>query len=138
LKGERLPRRRAVFSYKLFRDQPAPLITLGVKIDNHWYPLEVYVDSGAAYTILHAGIADGIGFNYQNGRREFLRVADGRVIPVYLHELEIQLGSARVKAPVGFSNQLGVGFNLLGRKGIFERFKICFVEKQRTLLFESL
>jgi hypothetical protein len=57
-------------------------------------------------------------------------------LPIYLHELEVQVGTDRFSAQVGFSEKLGVGFNLLGRAGIFERFKICFQESQRVLTFE--
>jgi len=48
-----------VFRYKSIRGRLAPIITIGVKIADVWYPVEVYVDSGAAYTLLHAQIADG-------------------------------------------------------------------------------
>ena len=49
-----------VFRYKPFRGRLAPLITIGVKIGAVWYPVEVYVDSGSAYTVLRAQIADGV------------------------------------------------------------------------------
>jgi hypothetical protein len=31
-------------------------------------------------------------------------------------------------AKVGFSDKLNVGFNLLGRMDVFQRFKVCFQE----------
>ena len=125
-----------VFRYKPFRGRLAPMITIGVKIGAVWYPVEVYVDSGAAYTVLRAQIADGVGFDYRAGNRVYLQVGDGSFIPVYLHELEVQIGTERFTTKVGFSEKLGVGFNLLGRTGIFDRFKICFQESQRVLTFE--
>jgi hypothetical protein len=125
-----------IFPYKHLRGQPAPLIPIGIKIAGRWCPLEAYVDSGAAYTVLHAGIAEGIGFDYRSGRLAYLQVGDGSLIPVYLHDLELQLGAERLTAPVGFSDKLGIGFNLLGRAGIFERFEICFREKQGIISFE--
>lgn len=125
-----------IFRYKPFRGRLVPLITIGVKIGATWYPVEVYVDSGSAYTVLRAQIADGVGFDYRAGNRVYLQVGDGSFIPVYLHELEVQIGADRFTAKVGLSEKLGVGFNLLGRAGIFERFKICFQESQRVLTFE--
>jgi hypothetical protein len=125
-----------VFRYKPLRGRLAPLITIGVRIGAIWYPVEVYVDSGSAYTVLRAQIADGIGFDYRTGDRVYLQVGDGSSIPVYLHQLEIQVGTDRFSAQVGFSEKLGVGFNLLGRAGILKRFKICFQESQRVLTFE--
>ena len=114
-----------------------PLITIGLKIGEVWYPVEVYGDSGSGYTVLRAQIADGIGFDYRTGNGVYLQVGDGSFIPVYLHELQIQIGTEQFSAKVGFSEKLGVGFNLLGRAGIFERFKICFQESQRILTYET-
>jgi len=118
-----------VFRYKPIRQQLIPVITIGVKIGAIWYPIEVYVDSGSAYTVLHARIADGVGFNYQTVSPIYLQVGDGSFIPVYL-------GAERFIAKVGFSEKLGVGFNLLGRADIFDRFRICFQESQGILTFE--
>ena len=103
---------------------------------NTWYPIEVYVDSGSAYTVLHAQIADGVNFDYTAGERTYLQVGDGSFIPVYLHDLELQVGTERFTTKMGFSEKLGIGFNLLGRTGVFDRFKICFQESQSVLTFE--
>jgi len=126
-----------VFHYKTFRGRLAPMITIGVKIGEVWYPVEMYVDSGAAYTLFHARIAEGVGFNYRAGDFIYLQVGDGSFIPAYLHDLQIQVGREQFTAKVGFSEKIGVGFNLLGRSGIFDRFKICFQENQRIITFES-
>ncbi len=67
----------------------------------------------------------------------YLQVGDGSFIPVYLRDLELQIGPERFVAKVGFSERLGVAFNLLGRESIFSRFTICFQERQRILTFET-
>jgi hypothetical protein len=113
------------------------MITVGIKLGETWYPIGMYVDSGAAYTLLHANIAQGAGFPYHTGQLTYLQVGDGSFIPVYLHDLELQLGAERFVAKVGFSERLGVAFNLLGRDGLFTRFKICFHEYQRVVSFET-
>jgi len=38
-------------------------------------------------------------------------------------------------ATVEFSKQLGIGFNIIGRKDIFERFKVRFNEKEKVVEF---
>ena len=126
-----------VFRYKRVQGRLAPIITVGIKLEETWYPIETYVDSGAAYTLMKAGIAKGAGIDYRAGHLTYCQVGDGNFIPVYLHELELQIGSERFMAPVGFSERLGVVFNLLGRDGIFSRFKICFQEQQRILTLET-
>ena len=126
----------SVFRYKSIRGRLAPIITIGVKIEGLWYPIEAYVDSGAAYTLLRAQVADGIGFDYRAGHQIYLQVGDGSFIPAYLHDLELQVGREQFSTKVGFSDKLGIGFNLLGRAGIFERFKICFQESHGIITFD--
>jgi hypothetical protein len=126
-----------VFRYKSVQSRLAPIITVGLKLQERWYPVGTYVDSGAAYTLLHAGIAQGARFNYRVGHRISVQVGDGSLIPVYLHDLELQIGPERFLAKVGFSERLGVPFNLLGRDSVFTRFKICFQEHRQILSFES-
>jgi hypothetical protein len=45
---------------------------MGVRIGVVWCPIEVCVDSGVAYIVLHAQIADGLGFDYHTGHRVYL------------------------------------------------------------------
>jgi predicted aspartyl protease len=113
-----------------------PIIGIGLKHGNSWYPVEVYVDSGATYSVLHERVAERMGLKIREGKRTYVEVGDGGLIAVYLHEMEMQLGDEIFTATVGFSDKLGVGFNLLGRKSIFERFKICFDEKQKIVTFQ--
>ena len=79
---------------------------MGLKLHENWYPIGTYVDSGVAYTLLHTGIAQGAGFNYRVGHRTSVQVGDGSFIPVYLHDLELQIGPERFLAKVGFSERL--------------------------------
>jgi len=130
--------RTIVFRYKIAGGRPAPMVSVGLKLGDVWRPVEFYVDSGAAYTILRSKVADDVGFHWQSGRRILAQVGDGGLIPVHLHELPMQIGAKRFKAIVGFSAKLGVPFNLLGRLSVFERFKICFVEKRRIVSFLPL
>jgi predicted aspartyl protease len=126
------------FLYKRVRGIYQPVIPLGIKFPNQWVPLDVYVDSGAEYTVIEAGIAESVGFDYRRGERIYLRVGNGSLIQVYLHHLEVQLGSVQLKCRVGFSDQLKVNYNVLGKADIFEYFKICFSQKQRLITFETI
>jgi len=48
------------------------------------------------------------------------------------------LGEREFPADIGFSKQLGIGFNLLGRRSFFDRFKICFDDGKKFVeLHES-
>jgi hypothetical protein len=81
--------------------------------------MEAYVDSGATYSIFSYKFADRIGLGIKGGKLIYAQVGDGGCIPAYLHDLEIQLGEERFISTIGFSEKLGIGFNLLGRIGLF-------------------
>jgi hypothetical protein len=82
-------------------------------------------------------VASRIGLNFRSGRKTLVQVGDGGLIPAYLHDLTIQLGKEKFVAPLGFSDRLGVGFNLLGRTGVFNQFKVCFDEKNWFVTFQK-
>src|SRR6266536_4487382 len=124
-----------VFSYKPAGGRLSPVASVGVNIGNHWRVVELYVDSGAFYTLMHAQFATDFGLDFKTGRKIFAQVGDGSLIPVYLHKLSLQIGPRRFKATVGFSEKLGIRFHLLGRQDIFDRFRICFHEKRRVMTF---
>jgi hypothetical protein len=125
------------FTYKLANGSFQPVITIGVNLENDWQRVDLYVDSGAACSVINSRFAKRYGFDYRIGRRTSLQVGDGNLIPVYLHDLEIQLGRERFTCPIGFSDRLGVSFNVLGKQGIFDKFKICFLEPQGIISFET-
>jgi len=127
-----------VYRYKRLGEIRVPIITLAMRYGDRWYPVEGYVDSGATYSVFTEQVADRMGLDYRKGRKVFVQVGDGSFIPVYLHELEVQLGSYRLEVPVGFSDKLGVRFNLLGREGIFSHFTVCFDERNFVVTFSPV
>lgn len=114
-----------------------PIIPIGIKLDSSWQRVDVYVDSGATYTILKARIAERFGFDYRRANLVNLQVGDGSLIRVYIHNLEVQLGTERFICPIGFSDDLGVPFNVLGKMYVFDRFKVCFHQGERVITFEG-
>ena len=111
----------------------APMVNLEIWASGRWVVCEAYIDSGATYSIFHADIAEQLGLDYKKGRRILVKVGDGGLIPVYLHKLPVKFANVKFNAPLGFSENLGVGFNLLGRIGFFDRFRICFDDKNRVV-----
>lgn len=122
------------FPYTLHKGYAMPIIPITVLAHKVW----VFVDTGATFTILNSDDAHRMGIDWQAGRRQMIVVGDGSFIPTYLHDLTLQIGPWEVTAPIGFSERLGVGFNLLGRRGIFEHFCVCFHDRARKVTFENL
>lgn len=121
------------FSYKIYRNIPCPIITIRVRN----FEIDAYVDSGAFYSMFSIQEAELIGIDYKHGRQGGVLVGDGNIIPAYFHILPISIGHITLNATIGFSPKLGIGFNLLGRKDIFERFVVIFDDRKRIVTFVS-
>lgn len=119
-----------VYSYKLSAGMRLPFITFAIQNGQKWFAVEAYIDSGAVYSVFTPAVASRIGLEFRSGRRILIQVGDGGLIPVFLHDLEVQVGQHRFVAPVGFSDRLGIRFGVLGRSGFFDRFRVCFDEKR--------
>jgi predicted aspartyl protease len=123
------------FSYIKLRGRYLPIVPLKVKGENGWIIYNAFVDSGAGYSIFQSDAAEDINLKIEDGKKGYVTIGDGSLIIVYIHKLEIQIANEEFEAEIGFSKQLGIGFNIIERKDIFERFKICFDEKKKVLDF---
>lgn len=65
-----------------------------------------------------------------------MQVGDGGLIPIFLHSVELQLRWYRFSGLVGFSEHLGVSFNLLGRVPLFEHCVVCFDDRRGLVRFD--
>ncbi len=123
------------FPYVLHKGLLMPIIPLSFKGVDRWFRAWALVDSGAVYSIFHPKELTGTGLDYTKGLLRMVVVGDGSFIPVYFLKLPVRLGDVEFEAEIGFSERLGVGFNLLGRKGFFEKFEICFNEAEGRISF---
>lgn len=122
------------FTYTRHRGYLMPIIPVSINGHKLW----VFVDSGATFSMLSVDEAVRLGIDWQSGRRQMIVVGDGSYIPTFIHDLPVQIGDRRISAPIGFSERLGVGFNLLGRSGVFEHFEVCFNDHSRKVTFEPI
>lgn len=125
------------FNYTIHRGLKVPMIPLRVKGEKGWYDVWTFVDSGATYSVFEASEAERMGIKLEKGKKMMIVVGDGSFIPVYLHKLTIQIGEEELETEVGFSSHLGIGFNLMGRKGIFDKFKVCFSDFKGIVSFQK-
>lgn len=121
------------FPYTLHKGYLMPIVPIMIHNHKVW----VYVDSGATFSLVNAAEARDMGIDWQSGRPQMIVVGDGSFIPTFIHTLQIQIGTSQITAPVGFSERLGVGFNLLGRTGVFDQFQVCFNDRTRQVTFQS-
>ncbi|MEA3344908.1 MAG: hypothetical protein U9Q78_01450 [Chloroflexota bacterium] len=92
-----------------------------------------YADSGAFYSVFLPFVAHHPGIEMTRGERKQITVGNGGIITVYLHHVGFRLGDEHFTATIGFSSELGIGFNLLGRFSIFDRLMFCFNDHEDIL-----
>lgn len=129
--------RSVSFPYTVHKGLAIPYIPLALKIGKSWRRFWTFVDSGATYSILRASEIEDLNFDYKKGKLVNVQVGDGGFIPVYLHQLVISLDDFEFPATVGFSARLGIEFNLLGRKDIFEVFDVTFSDSRGEIIFKA-
>lgn len=111
-----------------------PIIPVVLSWRGVYLQSEAYLDSGAFYSIFKIGVATELGLDLSRAKERMFVVADGSFIPAKLVKLPIQIGGRRRIAEVAFSDRLNIGFNLLGRKDIFEAFdEVIFRERKREV-----
>lgn len=119
------------FSYKIHKGIACPIIPVEIRRVR----IDAYVDSGAYFSIFSTQEAEALGIQYRKGKPASAIVGDGNLIPVFYHILTIKIGNISFPATIGFSPRLGVGFNLLGRKDIFEQFIVIFDDVKKIVSF---
>lgn len=122
------------FPYTFHKHYLMPIIPVLIEGHKVW----VFVDSGATFSILSMDEARRIGIDWEKGRLQMIVVGDGSFIPTYFHDVPLQIGTYEVISRIGFSERLGVGFNILGRTGIFDEFQVCFNDHARKVTFEKI
>lgn len=124
------------YKYAVVAGRRSPLISLGIGSNGRWQRVAAYVDSGAFYSVFKAGFAGALGIDWQKGERVYVQVGDGGLIPIFLHEVDLQLRQYRCSGRIGFSEHLGVSFNLIGRVPLFEHGVVCFDDRQGIVRFD--
>ena len=111
----------------------APIVYLQVWTRNRWLYLQAYVDSGASWSVFHVDVAQLLGLKLRNLKRRYVTLGNGAVLPIYLDHIRVRFAGAEFTVPVGFSDALHMGFNLMGRAGFFTKFVMAFNDRARLL-----
>ena len=129
--------RAASFPYLRHGSVWVPLVPLGLRGAGPWRQVWAYADSGAMYSIFDEGTAEVLDLELRAGKQQFAVVGDGGTIPFYLHPVAVQLGSDRFHMEIGFSDRLGVGFNLMGLD-VFSRYRVTFDGRAKRVTFARI
>jgi len=114
-----------------------PLIEFFVRdVKNHWVRFLAYVDSGAALTILTKDDSSRLGFDLTDGERINLHGVSGS-LAAYLHKTEVRIANTELKLKIAFSSSSKTP-RLVGRKGLFDNFVVCFNDLQKEVTFTKI
>ncbi len=122
-----------IYPYRSIRGVYSPIIPVKMMNDDKIARIYAYVDSGATYSVFIADEAEKLDIDMEAGHERYLITGDGGSLLIYLHEIEIEIGNCEFNALVGFSDRLGIGFNVLGRNDVFGRLIFCFDDRKKEL-----
>ncbi len=125
------------FDYRFYEGKFLPIIPVKLYGKQGEIQPLAYVDSGASYSLFHADVAEILGLSLEEGEPHEMVMGDGNALTVYVHRIPIAIAGKEFTAAIGFSKGIGIGFNIIGRKDIFDQFIICFNEKERRIELTS-
>ena len=123
------------FPYATYKEHTLPIVPINIRSGNRWHEMWMFVDSGATYSILNAKECKRLDLDFRTGEKMFVKVGDGGYISVYMFRLPVRIDEEEFEAQIGFSEELGIGFNIMGRKDFFEKFTICFSDEKKVVQF---
>ena len=124
-----------VFPYRRYRQGTAPIVPVKVLSDHRWRGIWAYVDSGASYSLLTVKDAKRLGLMKIRARRMAVTTSGGMTQQISLHRLWAKLGTQRLSITFGVPRGFDVAFNLLGRRDLFGRYRICFDDVNQFVTF---
>ena len=124
------------FRYFTLRGRHYPFMPIRLHYQDRNVKTYALVDSGSTISVFRNEIAEDLTIIIQNGKEQMLQSASG-LIKVYVHTLTVDIDGKRFEMKIGFSNELVSSFNILGRDGFFDRFRIVFDETHRKISLES-
>ena len=110
-----------------------PIVPLFMQGRARWVLFDAFVDSGVDYSVFHEKVAIMLGLKLTSGQKKVVTVGDGDETTVYLHNVQVRFANFVFGAPIAFSSALGAGFNLIGRATFFEKFQVCFNDRDKIL-----
>jgi hypothetical protein len=122
--------------YMVCRGRASPLVTTKLSVDDKSITTLAYVNTGATHSVYNSDFCDRLVCDLLKGERIDITVGDGGIIPVYLHEIKVEIEEMKFQAKIGFSDRMGTGINILGRETVLDEFVVCFDGKMKEIRWE--
>lgn len=125
------------FPYIFHRGFYVPIIPIKLRIGDRWLERWTFVDSGATFSLLHPKAVEKTGIDYQKGQHRLVIVGDGNLLDAYFFRIPVRIEQWEFTCEIGICESFKVGFNVLGRKDVFEQFRVCFSDAKRIVTFHQ-
>jgi len=105
--------------------------------DETWHPYSMYIDSGADITVINKTIGNLIGLKLKPKEQKFnLNGIGGKKEFVY-REINIKIVKSTFNVKIAWVQDDDIPL-LLGRENVFDKFNICFTEKEKSVVFTEI
>ena len=121
---------------KLFGEIFRPVVKFEVFTKIGWIPVVGYLDSGADITLLPLSFTRALGIKVEEEDVKEIRGIGDSVVSVVIKKVDIKIGKKVFKANVGVALIEDVPY-ILGRKDVFNKYKIIFEEYNKIILMEE-
>jgi hypothetical protein len=111
----------------------APILLTNTAKSDKFILVTMYIDPGADVTMIPLKAGEVLGFSY-NTKKIFQMHGIAGSLPCILEEAQIKIGERKFTADITWALSDDAPF-LLGRRHIFEHFKITFDERKRRIFF---
>jgi len=123
------------FKYKFTNYNYYPIISVSLSKGSYKTKVSALIDSGASISIFGEDTANELNIHIEKGEKRMLGGVGGRIVG-YVHKIKMKVAGKSFICPVVFSREYKVSFNLLGRDTFFEKFKITFDEKNKSVILQ--
>ncbi len=103
--------------------------------DGLWVQVLMYVDSAADLTLIPLKLGEALGLKYRHSEVREVKGLGRRPFPVVVKKLQMKFAGKSIYANVAWSLKEEVPI-LLGRKDVFDLFKVTIDQAKQTVTFE--
>ena len=121
---------------KLFGEIYRPVAKFEIVTKLGWIPIIAYVDSGADVTLLPASFIKVLEIKMEEEEIKEIRGIGDAKVPVIIKDVKMKIGDVAFIAKVAIALIEDVPY-LLGREGVFDKFEICFKQKEKVVYFKQ-